>query len=72
MFFIYVDCLNVLPWKGMGVGVMEAENPEFQVASVREREGGRDGQKKKEGRRYKRCSVFPGKRASNVGRGVTV
>lgn len=36
VFFIYVDCLNVSQARDVGVGVMEAANPEFQV--VRERE----------------------------------
>ena len=60
------------PKEEMGVGVMEAANPEFQVARERERERGREGQKRQEGgqsRRYKRCSVFSGKRARDVGRG---
>lgn len=50
----------------MGVGVLDAANPEFQV--VRER--GRDRKKREGGqpRRYKRCSVFSGKRARDVGK----
>ena len=80
VFFIYVDCLNVSQARDVGVGVMEAANPEFQVVREREREREREGERgrereggteKKEGgqpTRYKRCSVFPGKRARDVGR----
>lgn len=48
--------------KKMGAAVMEAANPEFQVA--RKKKGREGGQL----RRYKRCSVFSEKRARYEGR----
>lgn len=50
--------------KKMGVGAVEAANPKFQVAREK-REG--QGEEGGQSRRYKRCSVFSGKRARDEG-----
>lgn len=62
------------PKEEMGVGVMEAAEPEFQVVREREGEGGTEKKEGGRSRRYKRCSVFSGKRVRDVGKGggVTV
>ena len=64
VFFIYVDCLNVSQGRdgGWSYGSSKPRVPGSEKK--------REGQKEKEGgqpRRYKRCSVFSGKRERDVG-----
>lgn len=70
VFFIYKECLSVSQERDGGwiCGSSKSRVP------GRKKEGEREGgTEKKEGgqlRRYKRCSVFSGKRARDVGRGA--
>lgn len=66
MFFISADCLNAFSRRRRWGS--EAAEPEFQV----EREGQRERREGRRSRRYKRCSVFTGKRERDEGRVATV
>lgn len=69
VFFISADCLNAFSRRRWGVGGGRTRVPGREGGTESE-EGGRVGGRR--ARRYKRCSVFTGKRERDEGRVATV